>query len=309
MPGTRYDNDVAAVTPSRPNTFLVGAPKCGTTTLHAVLSDHADVFMAEKEPHYFAPDLATRDPQLSEAEYLGLFDGAGDAPTVAEASVGYLYSELAAEAIAAFSPEARIVVAVREPLATMRSLHGHCLFYGIEEIASFTEAVAASGDRREGRRVPPRSAHPWMLDYLGVASFAPSIERYRSAVPAPDRIHIVVLEELAQDRDREMRELFAFLGIEDRAPVGGEDLNFARASRSPRFSGMLIAPPPAVRKVARSAMPKAMRRSVADGLLRLNTRRGTDQPEAEPVPRWLRDHVEAQRAAVIELLGRTPAGW
>ena len=38
-----------------PNFFIVGAAKAGTTSLHAYLSSHPQVFMsALKEPHYFA---------------------------------------------------------------------------------------------------------------------------------------------------------------------------------------------------------------------------------------------------------------
>ncbi|MBM3518373.1 MAG: sulfotransferase [Alphaproteobacteria bacterium] len=45
----------------KPNFFIVGAPKSGTTAMDAYLSEHPDVFMAQKEPHYFAVDLLPAD--------------------------------------------------------------------------------------------------------------------------------------------------------------------------------------------------------------------------------------------------------
>ena len=37
------------------NLFLAGAAKCGTTTLHHMLSWHPDIFAGPlKEPHFFA---------------------------------------------------------------------------------------------------------------------------------------------------------------------------------------------------------------------------------------------------------------
>ena len=52
----------------RPNLFLVGAPKCGTSALHGFLAQHPDVWMSEpKEPHFFCTDVdapfAVRDPK------------------------------------------------------------------------------------------------------------------------------------------------------------------------------------------------------------------------------------------------------
>jgi len=65
----------------RPNLFVVGAPKCGTTALHYYLGQHPQIFMpARKEMYHLAPDLefdafvAIHD----EREYLAEFDrGAG----------------------------------------------------------------------------------------------------------------------------------------------------------------------------------------------------------------------------------------
>ena len=61
---------------NKPNLFIVGMPKCGTTSLYNSLRQHPDIFMsAFKEPHYFGKDL-TRLNNLyfqKEEEYLKLF--------------------------------------------------------------------------------------------------------------------------------------------------------------------------------------------------------------------------------------------
>ncbi|MEE9518630.1 MAG: sulfotransferase, partial [bacterium] len=42
----------------KPNFFIVGAPKCGTTSMTEYLKQHPDIFIPEeKEPHYFGSDL------------------------------------------------------------------------------------------------------------------------------------------------------------------------------------------------------------------------------------------------------------
>lgn len=42
----------------KPNFFIIGAPKCGTTSLAHYLGEHPDIFMSyPKEPFYFCPDV------------------------------------------------------------------------------------------------------------------------------------------------------------------------------------------------------------------------------------------------------------
>ena len=93
-----------------PNFFIVGAPKCGTTALHAYLSQHPDVFMSDpKEPHYFGSDLDFRYRRRpSDAQYRSYFAGAGDRRRIGEASVWYLYSECAADEIGRASCRERV---------------------------------------------------------------------------------------------------------------------------------------------------------------------------------------------------------
>ena len=63
--------------------------------------------------------------------------------------------EIAAEEINAFSPDAQIIVMLRDPVEVMHSLHAELVFYRAEQIESFAEALAAEGDRKRGRRLGP----------------------------------------------------------------------------------------------------------------------------------------------------------
>jgi hypothetical protein len=60
--------------PPKPNFFIVGAPKCGTTALYEYLRGHPSIFMPKyKEPHFFAQDLGTY-PLIKTADaYAALF--------------------------------------------------------------------------------------------------------------------------------------------------------------------------------------------------------------------------------------------
>ena len=77
-----------------PNFFIVGAPKCGTTSLHEYLQRHPDVFMPfYKEPHFFGSDLqGSRFRQFRDQpeRYLKLFRDARGEKRIGESSPWYL---------------------------------------------------------------------------------------------------------------------------------------------------------------------------------------------------------------------------
>ena len=85
-----------------PNFLIVGAPKCGTSSLHSYLNQHSDIFMPTfnkegmkvKEPRFLIKDIV--ESRLQKGvwnwdEYQALFDEAGDQSALGEATVLYLY--------------------------------------------------------------------------------------------------------------------------------------------------------------------------------------------------------------------------
>src|SRR5262245_55217092 len=131
--------------PSVPNLFIVGAPKCGTTSLASYLAEHPSIFMCEpKEPSYFSRELIESRTEAErwetpwrydESAYLKLFDAAKPTQVVlGEASTTYLYSHRAPAAIRALAPEARIVVMLRDPVELVQALHAQKVLEGEETV-------------------------------------------------------------------------------------------------------------------------------------------------------------------------------
>ena len=47
---------------NKPNLFIVGAPKCGTTFLYHYLKQHPEIYFPDfKEPHFFGSDLIRKN--------------------------------------------------------------------------------------------------------------------------------------------------------------------------------------------------------------------------------------------------------
>lgn len=234
--------------------FIVGAPRCGTTTLASFLQQHPDVcFSAVKEPHFFSRDEVAALPEselepLVETEYWQRFFGHcdGDPKLYAEGSVTYLYVPERMAPILKLWPEAKFVIALRDPVAMLPSLHARLLVTGDETIRDFPTAWAKISDRAEGKSVPKSAIDPRWLRYDWAGKLGENVERFIAAV-GRDRCHIVLFDDLANDPQNTYREVCRFLGIE---PWAGTDFEPQRINKTIRIGWLqrlLKRPPKAVR--------------------------------------------------------------
>jgi hypothetical protein len=265
------------------------------------LREHPQVFVPEvKELHYFGSDLVRRrTPRLTEEQYLRYFDGATDELRVGEASVRYLQSKCSAEEIARFSPDARILVMLRNPVDMMHAMHGELLFSGMEDIRDFGEALAAEPDRERGERIPAATNIVDALLYRTSARYAEQLERYL-AVFGADRVHVTIYDDFQADTPAAYRSVLEFLGLDPTFTPQFEVVNPAKKPRS-RFLRDLVASPPGwVRRIARLTTSRRMRKRTYKAVQRWNAAPLT----RVPVDPALRAQLVAEYAPEVERLGR-----
>lgn len=201
----------------KPDFFIVGAPKCGTTALHSALSKHPEVFLPKnKEPHFFGSDLEIGDGWCirTESKYLDLFEECGDAERVGEASPWYLFSETAAEEIHAFQPEARILILLRDPVDLIHSVHLQHLNTANEDLIDLAEALAAEPERLRGERIPPRAPFPNCLSYRSIARLSEQVKRYLKVFDE-ERVKVLLLDDMRSDERGFLREVCRFLEVSE----------------------------------------------------------------------------------------------
>lgn len=178
-----------------PNFFVIGAAKCGTTSLCTLLGQHPDVFMSDPmEPHYFGRD----DPEKTRAWYEGLFDGVEGETAVGEGSTSYTRPDLVercASEIAAQVPEARLIYMVRDPV---RRLESDWKMRKHEGWA--TEGPIARAVTREDTMLVTQGMY-WR-----------NLSHYRSEF-AEEQILVVFLEDFAESPREELDRCFAHLGV------------------------------------------------------------------------------------------------
>lgn len=196
--------------------------KAGTTSMHTYLAQHPDIYMSpRKEPRWsgFVPDLDsgsaadaryfTRDRD----EYLGHFAAVSGEKVVGESSHVYLPSTEAARLIHEFAPDARILIMLRDPVTSIHSRHQQNVWMGREDILDFSAALAAEGDRREGRRLPPDTPYHAGLLYREACTMAPQVRRYLD-VFGRDRVYFALLEDLGAKPLETYRGVLQFLGVD-----------------------------------------------------------------------------------------------
>jgi hypothetical protein len=297
----------------RPDFFIVGAPKCGTTALYTYLGRHPDVYVPErKELRFFGSDLEIRDRvPLTIDEYIAHFAAASDARRVGTAYVWYLYSRSAADEIERFAPDASILVMLRNPVDMLYALHGEHLTNGNEDITDFTAALDAEPLRAQGRRLPPHVHLPQGLLYSTVPRYAEQLERYIDRF-GRERVHVSIFEEFVADPVAGYSEILAFLGLHGDRGLEAADfevVNPYRELRSEWARHLLARPPDLPRRLIRRTVPAPIRRNAHAWAKRMNVRRASRPPMPATTRRRLQALFEPEVRRLEALLGREIVSW
>jgi len=276
----------------KPNFLIIGAAKCGTTTLYDVLRQHPQIGMCDvKEPNYFGDDSNyARGPGW----YESLFQSAAGKIAIGEASPQYTWLSKyphASERIARDLPDARLIYSVRHPLDRMVS------GYMMQRAAGALRVSLGQAVRR----------FPGLVEH---SLYWKQISAYRTHF-RDDRIRIVFLEDYARDPCAELRGLYEFLGVDPdfQAPDPARPRN-ARAS---------MPPPPTdwMRRYQRSAMARVVRAVLSPGVrrgVRTLARRYTHAPVARPewdeeTRRWAVEQVLEDARQLLAHCGKPPDYW
>jgi Sulfotransferase domain len=299
----------------KPDFFIVGAPKCGTTALDHFLAAHPDVFMARKEMHFFGADLrfAQHFYRRDLPAYLAEFAAADTNRRAGEASVWYLFSENAAEEMKEFNPDARIIIMLRNPVEMIHSLFYQFFFDGNEQLAGFEEALAAEEDRRAGRRLGRQHYFAQGLIYRETARYTRQVERYFKAF-GRDRVHVIIYDDFAADADTVFRRALEFLGVASHAIQGGSRvINGNKHVKNPILRAVLNDPSLrravlATRPLLPQAIFSALGRTEAR-LRKLNTASAARAALSPELRRRLNQEFAPEVEQLSALLGRDLTGW
>ncbi len=199
-----------------------------------------------KETWFFAPELR-RAPRARDSsgvrantleQYLSLFAAAAPEQRTGEATPSYLRSHTAAMRIAEMQPAARIVAILREPASFLRSLHMQFVQTHVETENDLRRALSLEHERREGRRVPARSAQPQDLLYADIVRYVEQLRRYHAVFP-PEQVLVLIYDDFRADNEGTLRAVFSHLGVSDRSAIQVLEANPTVRVRSRRLHGLM----------------------------------------------------------------------
>lgn len=209
-----------------PNVFIVGAPKCGTTSLFHYLSQHSDVHLPpRKEPHYLAQDLRWNHGWGIESEknYEALYDKSKKINI--DASTWYLYSDSARKTISEDYPDSKVIICLRHPVNFMESMWWHMRSRGRDTSVNLMKALEKEMEIRNGLSFKPAPFRKSVL-YREVACFSLYVNKYIEEL-GHSRIKIVLLEDLSKNLETVLSDLSIFLGIPWQPPRDSSVKNMA----------------------------------------------------------------------------------
>jgi hypothetical protein len=224
-----------------PNFFIIGAPKCGTTSMAAWLADHPSVFFSPvKEPHYFNFDFAKRTDFFgrklcSLSKYEKYFFQAKDQHLmVGEGSTNYLYSRTAVPAILQYTKNPRFIVMIRNPVEMAYSLHDQEIFNGNENESNFERAWNLQKVRTYGKEVPKNCTDSQMLLYGPRCCLGKQIKQLYEIV-SRDQVLVLNLDEIRKNARHEYLKTLSFLGLKDDNRKDFPVLNTAKKRQFQKF--------------------------------------------------------------------------
>ena len=298
-----------------PDFFLVGAPKCGTSALHAALARHPGLFLCEpKEPKFFLTDgppptsgggpgdvPTWREHVWRRDDYEALFAAAPATALCGESTVFYLYDRDAQARIRKLVPDARLVAVLRDPAERAHSNWMHLRDAGLEPEADFATALD-----REPERIAAGWAHFW--HYAALGRYGEQLEHLFGLFPC-EQVLLIRYRDLRDAAAATVDRVCRFLGIAEHlvshiprdnsrsyAEPGWRTAVFGRTVRAGAWLGQFA--PPEVWRAA--SVPITARLSSGD----------SHRPKLAPEARArLLPHFEEDIALLSELTGEAFALW
>lgn len=275
-----------------PNFFVVGAPRCGTTSLYEYLKYTKGVFMSTvKEPNHFAVS-ASNGVFLTEiigkkSKYLSLFKNVKDEIAVGEASPSYLRDPKAPNLIHQFVPKARIIIMLRDPVDRSFSTYLHYISLG-KENSIFSVAIK--------KALESKDALPDAI--IGASLYYEQVKRYLQ-IFGSKKVKIIIFEEFVKDTRTSLKEILEFLNIYSEPPDIIENIYNPFTVPRGKLAAQLIR-----NKIVREAGKNLLPRSITPKLKKIFDKNAPKPKISDDDRNFLEDFFRDDVKKLQELLDR-----
>lgn len=194
---------------NKPNFFIVGAAKAGTTSLYHYLEQHPEIGMASyKEPCFFCENQF----YISEDDYYKLYSHIpANIEVVGEASTNYLAAPESPKLIKHNIKNSKIIILLRHPVDRAFSLYKWMVRAGFEGSSTFEEALALEEKRKLDERLA-KSPVKYNYNYFASGLYYEQILRYFDSFDK-ENILIINFEDLKANTNHVLKTVFDFLKV------------------------------------------------------------------------------------------------
>jgi len=243
----------------KPNLFIVGAPKAGTTSVYEYLKKHPDVYFPRlKEPNYFSSKeiisqkLYYKVPIIkTESSYLSLYSQHKNQKIIGDASVSYLYYPKVAARIRNYNPDAKIIIILRDPI--QRAFSHYLMDYRLGYINVEFENIYYDKEK-----------YPLHYQqYFLVSKYYEQVKRYIEIFN--DNCTVLFFDDLKSNPIVFMNQVYSFLGIDSINDVDYKKYNQFVVPRN-RFWKYMYSNS-MVRVISKIFIPGSIRKAVKKAIL------------------------------------------
>ena len=201
-----------------PDFFVAGAPKAGTTALHAALARHPSLYLSPvKEPKFFLTDgppptrggpgdvKTYREHVWRQNQYEALFDAAPAGLLRGESTPFYLYRHDAQRRIRDLVPDARLIIILRDPVERAHSNWTHLWSAGLDPVGDFVQACG-----EEEARIAAGWADFWR--YLALGRYGEQLEHLYTVFPR-EQVLVFRYRSLLEEPATVLDRICAFLRV------------------------------------------------------------------------------------------------
>lgn len=286
-----------------PNFLIIGASKCGTSSLYSYLRQHPEIYLSNiKESHYFTLDEIYN---LGVDNYLKIyFPGSDGYKAIGDITPTYLIKpETVLPRLSSVYGDAypKIIVILRNPIERAYSHYLHMVRSG-DENESFHKALDLEITRMK------MNPEGWW-GYRSGGDYKHYINKWLECVPKTNFLFLLT-EELSQSPESVLQKIFMHLNVDHTYVINDLARKNTGGSIRSRWLMKQIGAKSRIKEIIKSAIPIRTRQKIKSSLIRYNTKNnGNNIILSDELRAILKDHYSPEIPGLERITGLDLSIW